>query len=246
MRHRCEIGAAIATAALLAQAPGCASSPQPREVEVGHHRLRLLPPETSEHLDHGRQQLFRNGEVSLVLEDLGPITPEGLESELRRARQLWLDGRRRDAFARVSELHGPPIQLLPSDRRAHFWKPWTDATYVPEAVDSLSIGEAFDALIAGARELPEPTVEQVTEYVVSRLHGAERREIATVKPRLIHDRDWVVIETWDRVSHLSRSRMAWIEDRGYLLVLGTDRGLIEQNGSAFERLLESIEVLPAE
>jgi hypothetical protein len=233
------------TAGGLALGPGCASDPS-REVEVGHHRLRLIPPETWEHLDHGRQQLFRNGEVALALEDWGPVTPEGLQVELQRAQQLWLAGRRRDAFARVRELHGPPVQLLPSRSRADFWKPWTDVTYVPEAADSVSIGVAFQALIAGAGELDEVAPEQLTEHVLSRSHDADRREIANTQQRSIHGRDWVVVETWDRVSHLYRRRVAWVEDRGYLLVLDTERGLIEQTGPAFERLLASIEVLPGE
>ena len=230
----------------LAIVAGCGREPAPPlvELEVGHFRLRLSPPEGWERLDHGRQQLFRNGEVELRLEDLGPVTRQGLERELEAAKQLLLAGRRADALARVRELHGPPLQLLSSDQRAQFWKPWTDVTYIPEQADDASLDRAFEALLSSARELPDIDMDALVEHVLARSSDFNRREIARQEERSIHGYDWVVVETWDRVSHGYRRQLACLEDRGYLLTLHTERGLIEQSASAFESLLGSIEILP--
>lgn len=224
-------------------AAACAR-PGPQLVEVGRHRLKLVPPRGWEHLDHGRQQLFRNGEAELLLEDLGPATPRGLVNELREARTLWLAGRRRDAFARVRELHGLPMSPLPSQARADFWKPWTDVTYVPEAADSAAIGIAFDELIREAQALPEVPIERLVGFVLEDFHDGDRREIAHQEAERIHGSQWLAIETWDRTSHLGRHRLACLDDGGYLLFLSTRRGLIEQSGAAFDALLASIEVMP--
>jgi hypothetical protein len=214
------------------------------EVALDHFRLRLTVPAGWEHLDHGNQQLFRQGEVELQLLDHGVATREGFERELVAAKQLWLDGRKRDAFARIRELHGPPLHLLSSDERANFWRPWTDVTYVGDAADSASVVRALDALIAASRELPAIHSMQLAEHVLAQSSDADRREIARSEERVIHGQTWTVVETWDRVSHLYPRRWACLELAGYLLTLHTERGLLEQHGAAFEALLASIEILP--
>jgi len=47
------------------------------------------------------------------------------------------------------------------------------------------------------------------------------------------------------VSHMNRSRVAYVVNRGYLLVLSTDHGLYEVSAPAFEALLASMEVTAA-
>ena len=164
MPRRASQPVALAVLASLALGPACAKERnQPLAVRVGHHDLRLVTPRGWEHLDHGRQQLFRNGETELMLEDLGPATPIGLASELRAAQELWRAGRRRDALARVSELHGPPVSLLPQQARADFWKPWTDVTYMPEAADSASLGRAFREVMRETEALPAVPPERLVE-----------------------------------------------------------------------------------
>jgi hypothetical protein len=229
----------------LVLACGRESTPPATQIQLEHFSVRLSPPAGWEHLDHGREQLFRFGEVELQLADHSVVTREGLERELIAAKQLWLGGRKRDAFARIRELHGPPLQLLSSDERAHFWRPWTDVTYVAERADSVSVVRALEALIAASRELPDISSMQLVDYVLAQSSDADRREIARSEERAIHGQTWTVVETWDRVSHLYPRRYACLERGGYLLALHTERGLIEQHGPAFEALLASIVVLPA-
>src|SRR5207247_915080 len=99
MRHRASGCIVIALASCVLAGSACsrdAAQDASRPLQVGRHRLRLVPPRGWEHLDHGRQQLFRSGEAELSLEDYGPATPRGLAAALREAERLWLAGRRND------------------------------------------------------------------------------------------------------------------------------------------------------
>lgn len=228
----------------LGAGPGC-SGVRTQTVEVGHHRVRFALPKGWEHLDHGQQQLFRNGESQISLVDLGPATPGAMVRELRAAESLWRAGRRRDAFERVRTLRSPALRFAPSQQRADFWKPWTDVTYIPDAADSAAIGPAFEGLIEGTGMFARVTPEQMLEYALTLTSDMRRREIGRRNPRAIHGSVWTDVETWDHVSHLNRSRVAFMLNDGYLLVLAIDRGVFEQESPAFEALLTSFEVAPA-
>ncbi|MGH7741812.1 MAG: hypothetical protein ACRENS_07310 [Candidatus Eiseniibacteriota bacterium] len=221
----------------------CSRTAAPQAVRIGHHNVSLSPPRGWEHLDHGREQLFRNGETELALEDFGPIAPDGLANEVSAAHALWLSGRRLDAFARVRQLHGLPLELLSSEARAEFWRPWYDATYDVARADSAEIGVAFENLTRSARALPEVPHDRLVERLMAETPMGPRSEVAHWDSLVIHGASWLSIETWSRVSHMGRERLACLDNGGYLLLLTTQRGPIEQTGSAFDSLLASIEVL---
>jgi len=238
--------AAFVGAVLLALA-GCGRgrATATETVQVGHHRVRFSSPRGWEHLDHGREQLFRNGETELRLEDLGAATPPALAREIAAARATWLAGRRRDAIARMREIDGLPLAFLPSQARADFWRPWTDVAYAPDVTDSAALGAAFAAMHDGAAALPALTTDQLVESVLERRDDAARREIDRRDTVAVHGASWLAIETWSRVSHLDRRRVAFVVHDGDLLQLTTERGLPEATLGAFDSLLATIELLPA-
>ncbi len=246
MTARGDTRVGLALIVALGLGPGCSKSvPRSGTAQVGHHRVRFVLPAGWEHLDHGRQQLFRLNEAQLTLADLGPATRAGMLRELHAARDLWLAGRRRDAFERVRELRSPALRFAPWQRRLEFWTPWTDATYSPETADSAAIGPAFDALIQGTQTLPNETPDLLLAYVDALTAERPGREVHFRKRVTIHDADWMDVETWSRVSHMNRSRTAFVVNGGYLLVLDIDRGVYERTGPAFDALLASLEVAPA-
>jgi hypothetical protein len=221
---------------------GCArAAPTERELQVGAHRVFLVPPIGWEVLEHGRQAHFRNGEMQISLTDLGPATSEGMVREIGVARAIWIAGRRRDAFARVRTLQAPILRLASSDQRAAFWQDWYAVTDAVDRADSADIASGFEVLIQGAGKLPEIPPPTMTEYVLETHPQADRREIAEQTRPVLHGRAWTELETWNRVSHLDPSRVAFLDDGGYLLELAIERGPIEVTGPVFEQLLSSIE-----
>ena len=223
---------------------GCARREASVETVVGHHRVRFVLPKGCEHLDHGREQLFRFGEAQLTLVDLGPVTGDAMSRELERAREVWLAGRRRDAFARVDELRSPQLAYATSEQRAEFWRPWSEVGYSPAVADSAGIGAAFDALTAHAHALAPATPERLYQYVADRVLTAHGQEIAAQERRTIRGRTWMVYDLWNRVSHGARTRVAFTDDDGCLLALAMDLGPPERLAPAFEALLASLEVEP--
>jgi hypothetical protein len=230
--------------AALTLVPSCARrAPVPVEMEVGRHRVRLSVPPGWEHLDHCREQLFRNGEMELRLADLGPATPAGLADEVRTARTLWLKGRRLDALARIRSLDGPILRILPSPVRAEFWRPWTADPNASPA-DSASLGGAIAAMIDRAEALPPVSADQLVEYVLERSSDAARREIERRDSLGVHGSSWIRLGTWSRLSHMGRRSDAFTVRDGGLLALTCERGSFERTGGAFDSLLATIEVLP--
>jgi len=245
MPRPCDAAVGLVLAAFLGSLPGC-SEVQPRALEVGRHRLQLVVPAGWEHLDHGREHLFRRGDNELSLADLGVATQEGVQRELRNAESLWRSGRTADAFARVSELRGALLEIAPQEQVTAFFRPWDAVLYDSDTADTATIAAAFAALMDGTATFAELSAESLIEPVVARCVDMARREIARREGRSIHGADWIEIETWDRVSHLSRSRLACTESGGNLLVLSMERGPLESSVAEFEALLASIEIAPAE
>jgi len=238
MPSRGERAALIALALVLS---GCAR-PAVREVEVGRHRVRFVLPEGWEHLDHGRQQLFRLQESQLTLVDLGPATHRALAREIQGAEAIWLAGRRRDAFQRVREVQASTLLHFSPSQRADFWRPWYDAIYAPEAADSARIGAGFAGLLAGIDRLPPVTPDVMLAHVLRNTDHRRGREITARRTRAINGSDWTVIESWDGVSHMNPSRIAFLVHDGNLLMFAIDRGPFPRVEPGFEALLASLEV----
>jgi len=227
-------------AACLVTIPAC--SPRTQVVQVGRTSLKLVPLPGWEHLDHGRQHLFRNGETELALTDLGPATPEGLADELRDAEALWLAGRRLDAIAQVRQVQGVPLWCLSREARHDYMRPWLDVIYERDIANRPEVGTAIQALIRKADSLPPPTPSQLMAYALADYSDTDRREIGQRQVRWVNGSEWIAFRTWDRVSHSYRRSYACLEAGGRLLRLSTERGHESQTESAFDSLFTSIQL----
>jgi hypothetical protein len=142
----------------------------------------------------------------------------------------------------VGELQGLDLQVAVPGERGEFWSPWTDVTYIPSQAEDAAVEGAFETLIAATDSAAQVSPERQLDYVLALDSQARRREIAHQERRSIHGTEWTVLELWDRVSHLSPSRVAFTVHDGDLLVLTIDRGVFERTGPAFAALLASFEV----
>lgn len=73
---RCRKAAIAFVAASLLALGACSRSPE-KDLQVGHFHLRLVVPDGWEHLDHGREQIFRNGETRMSLAEFAAPLSEG-------------------------------------------------------------------------------------------------------------------------------------------------------------------------
>jgi hypothetical protein len=236
----------VARALLLAAITleSCDRQPNRVGLDVGRHHVRLVVPVGWEHLDHGREQLFRNGETELRLTDYGAATPAALADEVRNARALWKGGRTPDALARIRSLDAPILRVSPPMERADFWQPFTSRLHAGLG-DDAALGEMFDAMIARADALPRVSADPLVSYVLEQTDPhAAGMEIEHRDSLAINGTSWVRLATWSRVSHMDPRRTAFAIENGGLLVLACERGPIERAGGAFDSLLASIEVLP--
>jgi hypothetical protein len=234
---------AISPAVALAICLGCSGS-KTITVDVGIHRVRLTVPKGWEHLEHGRSQILRQGESQMALVDMGPGTREGIAREIAAARALWLEGRRKDAFERIRSIGGPSLLYAASDQVTGFWRPWWEMKALGSTVDSATVGAAFDSLVAHVALLPDDSPQAMARFALDKTSNPERHEISRQSRRLLNDANWVDIETWDRVTHLDRRRLALRENGGYLLVLYIERDPLQVANPVFEEVLVSIQTLP--
>lgn len=241
MRRRPDAATLLALAALAAS--GC-SAPASGPLVVGHHRLRLVVPAGWEHLDHGRQQVFRRREQVISLTDFGPASPEALAREIAAARDLWRQGRAEDAFARLRDLRGPVLALATDDQREAFWGPWVEIRNRPVPADSFAMKAAFAALIERCRDLRRVSALAMADYAIGRAGDLRQPEVSRRARRGHRGTEWTEVLLWDRVTHIQRVRLAITEAGGDLLVLRSERGAITLTAPAFEALLESIELAP--
>jgi hypothetical protein len=241
--RRADAVLGVLLALAVAVGAGCGAPVGQRQtVMVGRNPVRFVLPRGWEHLDHGREQLFRTGEAQISLADHGPVTREAVAREIRAAERLWRDGRRADAFRRVLDLRSPVLQFTSEARAKDFWRPWLEATSGPGDPDSLAVGAAFAALVAGTDSLAQPTAEQLQQYAFALASDPRRSEVERLESKTLHGAEWTDVHVWDRTSHLNRSRFAFMVNDGYLLVLQSDRGVFERVEPAFEALLGSLEV----
>jgi hypothetical protein len=94
-----------------------------------------------------------------------------------------------------------------------------------------------------APDEPIPPPHAIAARVLARSTHAGRREIAHGSRRSLHGREWAELETWDRVSHMNRARVAFLTAGGHVLAVAIESGPIEQTGPAFEQLLQTVEVV---
>ena len=240
MRSPADVAFALALGLLPLVAAGCARV-EPDLVDVGGHRVRVRVPVGWERLDHGRRQLFRQGEAEIVLADDGAASREALRRDLRGALEAAESGRRKDALERVRTLDGAPLRLSDSEQVEAFWRPWLDDPAIADAANPGDLAPAISGLIARVDSLAEPSARALQEDVVRRLVDASRSEVAHVESQSIHGLAWTIVETWDRVSHENPSRFAFAVNDGRLLVLAVQRWRGPPTDQAFRALLGSLE-----
>jgi len=230
----------LAATVLVLALAGCGRTVPTVELELGGERFRVVLPEGWEHLDQGREQVFRHGEHRIVFRDLGPAGPAGVLRELEQARAALHAGRPSDAVQRVNALR-VPAALFPVPGPAEaYWHPWGTIAGDPLHAEPGELEMALDLLEDQALELREPALDTLALASWERIEDDERRALRGVAARTIAGRPGQLVETWDRVAHTTPRRHAFFVAGGRLIALSTWIEVDPAVPAAFEELLGSL------
>jgi hypothetical protein len=229
---------------MLAMILACQKSVPTQRLVVGGHTVRLVVPEGWERIDYGQRQVFRQLEERIVLVDFGPVAGEGYVREIDAVRDLWKSGQRPDARVRLDAL-----QLLPFSfgNRAEYLRVHALLVHAQQVIDQGPETECewrLTTLADTIAALPDPPLEAFVEYALDRLGPDRRREILPPEPTRIGEREALVVDTWDRLSHTQRRRHTLILNGGRLLVVAIEQGMLESTPPAYAALVQSLEFPP--
>lgn len=245
LRERARAASPLAVAIVLIAglAPaGCGRPPERRQIEVGEHRLSLEPPPGWRHLDHGRKQLYRRDDAQIALVEIGPVGRTGIRREVERALALGLEGRGKDAAARLGRVRVPDDLFDSLEQRNEFREAWSTAAATADApADTASVHAAFDRLLAEVDRLPELDLEASLPQALRDLGEDRRRDVAETRSVRLGGRDALAVDTWYRLTHQDRRHYVLVFDDGCLLALRADRGGPAGTTRALEAVMRSLE-----
>ena len=195
-----------------------------QSLDVGEHHVQLVVPTGWERIDQGSQVLLRRGSDQLVLTDLGPSRPSGFRAEVLRARELWNNGRYREALTRLEQI--PRAQELfatEADEDA-FREAWNEVAYSPSDSPWSAVDAQFEELLTVIATMEAAPIDAVAAEAAERLeHLDHRRELKSTETRRIGGREAAVVTTWMTLSHADERRLVLVINDGRSLVLRCDR-----------------------
>jgi hypothetical protein len=160
-------------------------------------------------LDQGRQLVFRNGESTLIFNDLGAVRPEGFRDTAAAAQELWRSGRDDEARTRLRELEQRTVLPVPSAPRG--------TAYADVALD-------FDRLFAAIEEMKPAPIDKIVDDALPRLgHDQFRREVKSRQATRVDGREAMEVETWMTLTHSDPRCLLLIVNEGRALAVRCDR-----------------------
>jgi hypothetical protein len=211
----------------------------PQRFDVGSHHVLVAPPAGWDVFNHGSQILMRNGEAQLSLTDLGPAGPRGIQRELERARELWREGKDKDARWRLRTIPVPDEAFENRAQRQAYWDAWHQVADAPEGASLGEVEVSFDSLTARTAGLAGDDFETVVRWGLAKIQD-QRRDVGPRRTFSLDGREAVVLRTWGRSGHGDPRRVAMFSNDGYLLALAIDRGLSQLTEPAFDATLASL------
>ena len=246
--------AAALLAALLSN--GCADgtiaiAPPPRHYEMtpGDHRIAFDAPHDWAVVNQGSEITIRKGTIehgihAIEIRDLGPAGRDGIEAEVKRARELWSAGKDDDARWRLKRIQVARESFTTASQRNHFWETLHDLTGAPRTVESGDVDDMFTALLDSVRALEPLTFEESVDQALRPVEDLKlRREVAKRKPIAIDGRNALRFETRYRQTHTDLRSYVVIRNGSRLLGVWMDHD--RPNGKlnpAYETVVKSLKI----
>ena len=219
---------------------GC--DPEDRRVSLAieSHTFSVRVPSDWEHIDYGRKHTFRIDRANISFEDLGPVGRLALIHDVEEARRLWRNGQTDEARIRLDRL---PVHAthLPDSRQ---YQSIVDAiTVVLHSMEKPgpAYGEAaFRELLARLSTVTDPAIGELLEEGLEAWDYDMQRDIAWRQTTKIDGRPALILQTWDRLSHLYPKKHALLLNDGRLLSLDTEFGTFGDQQGEFDQLLGTL------
>jgi hypothetical protein len=225
--------------------PGCEKLAGPRQFAVGQHHIRFVVPHGWEAQDLDGQVLLRHGASQLVLQDLAPAGPAGIRREVEQARELWRQGRSRDARWRMRAAAIPSHLFETAGQRKTFWVTWAKVSGAPEDADFAVVESAFDEVMATVAAIRPRALDALVENALAEL-DLDRSDVTQRRAIAIGGREGLVVDSWDRLSHARERRIALVLNQGHLLALRTEWGDPQPMKLALDAVLATLQFGSAE
>jgi hypothetical protein len=123
-----------------------------------------------------------------------------------------------------------------------FRKLWWQLTADLALTNPDSVEQDYARVLDALGQFSEVEFEDLVDRALVQLGHDQRRDIASRKRVTLEGREFLVVDTWDRLSHDYRRRHAFVINQGHLLVVWTKRGLFSEVEVPFTDLLQSLSI----
>ncbi len=203
---------------LLVLLAACGGASQP--FEIGAHKGTMKVPAGWSVVQQGEKWEVRKGEASIVLHDLGPVSPAAMQREISRIETLWLGGNAAGAQTRIKRLSGIASRYVTEPQRRPLLNtmlPLLESGAAglpePEAVQRFADWKQATAAV------PPATLEAMGDASLPVAGHDQRRSIRSRELRTFGGRPAIDYLTVTKSTQQSRKRIVVIDNDGHLLAV---------------------------
>jgi hypothetical protein len=230
----------LAAACVMFLPAGCSGG---QSFEIGAHRGKVKAPTGWSVVTRDEKWKVRTGKVSIVLHDLGPVSPAASLREASRIIALWQGGNAADAQVQLGRIHANVSRFIEAPHR----RPLVD-TMVPLLVLGAPGMPAEDAARHFSRwqralsAVPPPTIEAIGDAALSVAGHDQRRAIQSRQRRIVGGKPAMDYLTVTRGTQSARQRIVVIDNDGHVLLVYAGGHGHEAYLGEFDRLVRSLRI----
>ena len=222
---------------------GCAEeAPEPLSLQVGAHQVVFDDPQSWQHFDRGAEQFFKRDSDQIFLNDAGPVTVEGFQQEVERAREVFRGGSLEQANDILNAINWRSA-FSSKDRWDAFYASLSQARGLAlgrDHHDPFAVESAYKEVLVQLATLPDRDIETLATEALAEFEPADRRTVRAQNPMIVDGRQAWLIESWDRLNHIGLMRYIFVLDNGRFLVIRTGLGQLSNMEPDFDAITTSL------
>ena len=189
-------------------------------LDIGAHRGTLVVPTGWSVVNQGEKWEVRQGEASIVLHDLGPVSPQAMQREAERTIALWRGGNAEGAQTRVKRLMANVNRYVAEPSRIPLVNTMlplieSGAQNLPE--DELS--QRFADWQQALRDMPTPSLASLGDGALTISGHDRRRAIHSSEQRTVGGKPAIEYMTVTQSTQSNKKRIVAIDNDGQLFAV---------------------------